>query len=68
MLLAHIDGKYDVFITADKNLRHQQSLSRRSFAVIELPTNRLPLLQPLFPRIIDALNGIKPTAYIKIKF
>lgn len=32
-LLAHLDGSFDVFLTADKNLRYQQNLTERSLAV-----------------------------------
>jgi len=67
-LLAELEGAFDVFITADKNLRYQQNLSGRTLAIIELPTNRLPLLRPLFPRIMDAIASITPSAYLKITF
>ena len=33
-----INGRFDVFILADKNLRYQQNLSDRSIAMVELPT------------------------------
>ena len=67
-LLAKLEGAFDVFITADKNLRYQQNLSGRALAIIELPTNRLPLLRPLFPRIAAAVESIAPSAYVQIAF
>jgi hypothetical protein len=36
-LIALIDGHYDVFLTADQNLRYQQNLRNRSIAIVELP-------------------------------
>ncbi len=36
----------DLLITADKNLRYQQNLSRRVIAILELWTNHRPELQP----------------------
>ncbi|MFV0337115.1 MAG: hypothetical protein ACK5LK_02575 [Chthoniobacterales bacterium] len=36
-LIALIDGKFDVFLTADQNLRYQQNLMNRSIAIVELP-------------------------------
>ncbi len=45
-LLAQLEGGYDVFVTADKNLRYQQNLAGRSLAIVELPTNRLSILRP----------------------
>lgn len=44
-LIARIDGVYDVLLTSDKNLKYQQNLTGRSIAIIELPTNRLKLLE-----------------------
>lgn len=67
-LLARLEGTFDVFITADKNLRYQQNLSDRKLAIIELPTNRLPLLRPLFPRLAAAVDAIAPSAYVKLTF
>jgi hypothetical protein len=66
VLLARLEGAFDVFITVDKNLRYQQNLVGRTLAIIELPTNRLPLLQPLFDRIIVAVDTITPSTYIQI--
>lgn len=62
-----LDGKWDVFVTADKNLRYQQNLSGRKIAIVELPTNRLPLLKPLFAIIADAVNTCDPGAYVQLE-
>ncbi len=67
-LLARLEGAFDVFVTADKNLRYQQNLSRRLLAIMELPTNRLPLLRPLFARIETAVDSIAPGDYLQITF
>ena len=67
-LLARLEGQFDVFITADKNLRYQQNLSDRMLAILELPTNRLPFLRPLFPRIAAAVESAKPSIYVQITF
>jgi len=66
ILLARLEGVFDVLITADKNLRYQQNFSNRKLAILELPTNRLPLLRPLFPRIVGAIDSITPSAYIQL--
>ena len=65
-LLARLEGVFDVFITADKNLRYQQNLSGHPLAILELPTNRLPLLRALFPRITAAVDVIMPGEYVQI--
>ena len=67
-LLKKADGLFDVLILADKNLRYQQNLKDRSISLIELPTNRWPLLQELTPRLIESLNRLQPSAYVIISF
>ncbi len=67
-LLAKLEGNFDVFITADKNLRYQQNLAGRTVGILELPTNRLPLLRPLFPRIAAVVKTVTPSAYVQITF
>ena len=67
-LLAQLEGKFNVFITADKNLRYQQNLSDRKLAIVELPTNRLPFLRPIFPRITATVESIAPSAYVQVTF
>ena len=55
-LLAQLEGGYDVFVTADKNLRYQQNLAGRSLAIVELPTNRLSILKAMTAEIASAVN------------
>jgi hypothetical protein len=54
---------FEVLITADKNIRHQQNLVGRRIAIIVLPTNTLQLLLPMFPAINGALNRTQPGGY-----
>lgn len=48
----------EVFITADKNLQHQQNLQKYKFAVVLLSVKSLSLdhLLPLIPKLKDALK------------
>ena len=67
-LLARLEGVFDTFLTADKNLRYQQNLAGRKVAIVELPTNRLPLLRPMFLRIAAAVDASRPGDYIQLEF
>ena len=49
-LLRQAEGAFDAFITADKNLRYQQSLAGRRIAILELPTNDWLQLRREFQR------------------
>lgn len=52
--------------TADKNLRYQQSLIGRTLAIVELPTNRLPILVTLATEIVSAVTSAAPGSYIQV--
>ncbi|HUY32473.1 MAG TPA: DUF5615 family PIN-like protein [Pirellulales bacterium] len=62
-LLALLEGNYDVFVTADKNLRYQQNLGGRRLAIVELPTNRLPVLEAMKSEIVAAVTSASPGTY-----
>ena len=62
-LVRLIDGRFDVFLLADKNLRYQQNLSLRQISIVELPTNRWPLLKVIAARIISAVHSATPGSY-----
>ena len=54
------EAGYEVVITADKNIPHQQNLGRRNLALIVLGANRWPLIEPRMEDIRNALEGIQP--------
>jgi hypothetical protein len=58
-LLARAEGKYDLFVTADQNLRHQQNLSGLNLAILVLPTPSWPKLFPHIEKIRDAINRLE---------
>ena len=66
-LMALIDGSYDVFVTADKNLRYQQNLEGRKISIIEVPFNDSAKLLPLAPEILLAIKQSMPGSYIEIE-
>ncbi|MEM6280276.1 MAG: hypothetical protein AAF733_12410 [Verrucomicrobiota bacterium] len=65
-LLECLDGHFDIFILADKSLRYQQNLSVRKIAIIELPTNRWPILKQLEGEIVKGVRTSAPGSYIVI--
>ena len=62
-LVGLIDQRFDVFLIADKNLRYQQNLSERTIGIVELPTNRWPLLKVMVGRIVAAVHAATPGSY-----
>jgi hypothetical protein len=62
-LVARIDGRFDVLVLADKNLRYQQKLTGRQIALVELPTNRWPVVRMMAERIVHAVENAVPGSY-----
>ena len=57
-LLALATGKFDVFVTVDRNLSFQQNLTSLPISVLVLhaKTNRLSDLKPLVPSLLAAIE------------
>jgi hypothetical protein len=66
-LLAAADGQFDVLVTTDQKLRHQQSLAGRKLAVLVLPTTSWPRLREQGEKIAAALATVKPGEFLEIK-
>ena len=66
-LLSLAEEHFDVFLTADQNLRYQQNLSDRKIAIVELPVNRRAAVLPLITQIIEAIEKAVPGSYIVVK-
>jgi hypothetical protein len=67
-LLALAEKNFDVFVTVDKNLPHQQHLPRFNLAVIVLVcrSNRLEDLKPLAPKLLASLATAKKGHALRI--
>lgn len=61
-LLRQVEREFDVFITNDRNLEHQQNLKRFDIAVVVLvaPTNDVEDLKPLMPAANEVIKLIGP--------
>jgi len=58
-LLRRIEGEFDVLITADQRLRHQQNLAGRKLSIIMIPTNQVRAVVGLLPAIEDAMKTVQ---------
>ena len=61
-LLALAATRFDVFVTADRNLEFQQNLATLpiAVAVLVLVRTRIQSIQPLVPDLLQLLNHIAP--------
>lgn len=53
-------GGWSVLVTCDRNMVHQQTLSRRSVAVIVVPGQRLQVLVPMVDAISRSVIEAEP--------
>jgi hypothetical protein len=68
LLKLMVGQAFEVFITVDQTIKHQQNLQAVGIALIVLvaPTSRLTDLVPLMPSTIATLNSIKPGDVVDI--
>jgi hypothetical protein len=67
-LMALAQQSFDIFVTLDQNLEHQQNLAKLRFGivVIAVPDNNIKYLKPLFPDLLKAAESIGPGQIIHI--
>src|SRR5215207_7125286 len=65
-LLQLSEGQFDVLITSDQNIRYQQNLANRQLAIIQLPTNQVPLVIKLAPAVQAALDRIQAGEFVEV--
>ena len=67
-LIRLASGKFEAFITIDKNLAYQQNLADIPFGVVVLSarSNRLADLEPPVPDILEALEKLSPGQLVRI--
>ena len=68
LLRAAVDAGFDVLLTADRALRHQQNLARIGIGVVLVVRvrNRMQDLRPLLPRINAALAQVQRGELIEV--
>lgn len=64
---AEADG-FEVFLTADKNIRYQQNLTGRRIALVVLGTNQLDVLFVNVDQIRQACDTIQVGSYVTVEF
>jgi len=65
LLKRAVSNDFRIFITADKNLKHQQNLSELNLNILllDLISNDLSNYTSLIPSIINLMNEIKDKSY-----
>jgi len=63
LLTAAEEAGFELLLTTDKNMRHQQNLANRKIAVVVLGLQQWPSLRPHVQRVIEAVNAAIPGSY-----
>jgi hypothetical protein len=66
-IISWVDGWFDVLLLSDKNLRYEQNLLDRQIALVELPSNRWPVLRQIAPQIVRAVEAAEMGSYTVIE-
>ncbi len=67
-LLKLVASEFEVFLTVDQNLRHQQNLAAQplKFIVLVAASNQYDSLAPLMPQVREALTKLVPGDVIEV--
>lgn len=67
-LLAKAEPEFDVFMTVDRNMRHQQNTSALDLLIVVLVarSNRIEDLLPLLPAANEALRRGRPGEVVQV--
>jgi hypothetical protein len=67
-LLKAAEADFEVLVTTDRNLRHQQNLAGKRLAVLVLPTTSWPRIEVQLSDVVAALRTIRPGEIVELKF
>jgi len=67
-LLAIAEGRWDVLLTNDRNIRYQQNMRGRrlSILILRAKSNRMKDLLPLMPACAQALLALQPGTVVDV--
>jgi hypothetical protein len=67
-LLIYAQAQFDVFVTIDRNLEHQQNLRKldMGFLIIRVPSNEITSYRPLFLEIQAAAENVRAGEVVQV--
>src|SRR5579863_6204654 len=67
-LLSLAEGRWDVMVTSDRNIKYQQNMTGRRISILILcaKSNRIKDLLPLMPACAEALLSILPGRVVEV--
>ncbi len=65
-LLAVAENSFDLLVTTDQQLRHQQNLSERKLSILVLMTTSWPRIKLHIPQKHEAIDSISPGECLEV--
>jgi hypothetical protein len=59
-------ARYELLVTADKNLRYQQNLTNRKIAIVALKNAQWPVLRRYVEKVVAAVEAAQPGSYAEV--
>jgi hypothetical protein len=66
LLAAAEEAGFDILLTTDKNIRHQQNLAARKIAIVVLGQQQWPRLRPHIQRVVEVVNASTPGSFAEV--
>jgi hypothetical protein len=67
LLNAAEEAGFELLLTSDKNLVHQQNLKVRKIAVVVIGNAQWPALRPNVDKVVAAVNAATPGSYTEVE-
>ena len=66
-LLAAAQTEFELFVTTDKNIRHQQNLGGRRLAIAVLSSPQWPVIAANVESVVAQIDAVKPGEFIEVR-
>lgn len=67
-LLCEAEGRFDLLVTTDQNLRREQNLAGRRLAILVLPTTNWLEIRDHLPEARTAVDAMQPGEYRELRW
>jgi hypothetical protein len=68
LLRAAEQQQFEILVTTDQNIKHQQNLTHYRLAVVVLTTTSWPIIQQHLSNIVSAIDKATPGHVIEVSF
>ncbi len=60
------ESGFELLLSTDENIKHQQDLSNRKIALVILGNSQWPVVREHLDTIVQAINGSMPGSYVVV--